>query len=257
MDHLLIDENHFPTPSLIFLFDLMGITHDYSLKSMVRATQQKWLQPCKECWHFDPKEEHRMGYIFPFLQKIGCVDAVYPKEQQYDYALVLGGYYTFIQSRLKTLVNEWEKGVRFRRLVFLTGERFLDPRTEAPLFNFTSKQTEAELMLHLWEKHFASSTLKGLPFTLVDTPGSKNKEGNWLRPTTMDTILKWLSYAPKPGKCLCISSQPFIGYQHSVLSTYLPKNFLIETIGDGAEKDLPLSVYLDNLARWLYQEAQK
>ncbi len=256
MHHFLIDENHFPTPSLIFLFDLMGIAHDYSLKSMVRATQQKWLQPSKERWHFDPKEEHRMSYIFPFLQKIGCVDAVGAKEQHYDYALVMGGYHTRILSRLKTLVDQWEKGIRFRRLVFLTGQRFLDPQTEVPLYRFTTKQTEAELMVYLWEKNFASKMLQ-IPFTLVDTPGSEDKEGRWLRPTTKDTILKWLSYAPKPGKCLCISSQPFVGYQHAVLSTFLPKNFSFETIGAYTEKDLPLSVYLDNLARWLYQEAQK
>ena len=160
------------------MFDLMGIAHDYSLKSMVRATQQKWLQPCKERWHFDPKEEHRMSYIFPFLQKIGCVDAVYANEKYYDYALVLGGYYTRILLRLKHLTEQWEKGVRFRRLVFLTGERFLDPHTEAPLFPLTSKQTEADLMLHLWEKNFTSSTLKQLPFTLVDAPGRTDKEGN-------------------------------------------------------------------------------
>jgi hypothetical protein len=257
MHHLLIDDNQFPSPSLIFLFDLMGITHDYSLKSMVRATQERWLQPCKERWHFGPKEEHRMTYIFPFLGKIGCVDAVCAKEQHYDYALVLGGYYTRIQARLKTLADEWEKGARFRRLVFLTGERFLDPHTEAPLFNFTAKQTETELMLHLWKKNFASHPLQQLPFTLVDTPGRKDKEGHWVRPTTKDTILKWLSFSPMPGKCLCISSQPFVGYQHSVLSTYLPKDFSFETIGAYTEKDLPLSVYLDNLARWLYQEAQK
>ncbi len=254
MRHLLIDENSFPTPSLIFLFDLMGLTHDYSLKSMVRITQQKWLQPSKERWAFEPREEHRLNYLFAFLRKLGCVDAVCAKDKLYDYAIVLGGYHTRIQSRLKHLVNEWENGARFRRLVFLTGERFLDPCSEVPLFNV---QTEAELMLHLWEKDYATSPLNNLPLTVVDTPGRKDAQGIWLRPTTKDTVLKWLSYSPKPGKCLCISSQPFVGYQHSVISTYLGQGFSVETVGAYTEKDLPLSVYLDNLARWLYQEAQK
>ncbi len=157
----------------------------------------------------------------------------------------------------KHLEKEWEKGVRFRRLAFLTGERFLDPNLEAPLFNLTSKQTEAELMVHLWGKNHAASLMQNIPFTLVNTPGRKGPNGNWQRPTTKDTVLKWLSYTPKPGKCLCISSQPFIGYQHTVLQTYLPKAFSIETVGASTEKDLPLSVYLDNMARWLFQETQK
>src|SRR5690349_555147 len=97
MHHLLIDENQFPTPSLIFLFDLMGVSHDYSLKSMVRMTQQRWLQPSKERWHFEPREEHRIHYILPFLSRIGCVDAIWAKEKQYDYAIVLGGYHTRIE----------------------------------------------------------------------------------------------------------------------------------------------------------------
>src|SRR5579863_2689923 len=214
MNHSLIDDNSFPIPPLIFLLDLMGIAHDYSLKSMVRITQQKWLQPCKERWHFEPREEHRIDYILPFLNKIGCIAQHNAKETQYDYALVLGGFHTRIQARLKHLEKEWERGVRFRRLAFLTGERFLDPDLEAPLFNFTAKQTEAELMLHLWEKNYAASPMRNIPFTLVDTPGRKGQNGNWQRPTTKDTILKWLSYSPKPGKCLCISSQPFISYQH-------------------------------------------
>lgn len=255
MDRLLIDENHFPSPSLIFLFDLMGVAHDYSLKSMVRNTQTRWLQANKERWHFDPREEHRIHYILPFLNKIGCVEAIWAKEKQYDYAIVLGGYHTRIKARLQHLCDEFARGVRFRRLVFLTGERFLDPETEAPLYGMTSKQTEAELMQHIWDKNFASTPLKNLPFALIDTPGYKMPNGNWQRPTTKDTVAKWLTFSPKPGTCLCLSSQPFIGYQNAVMRSCLPSSFGVETVGAHTEKDLPLSVYLDNLARWLYQEA--
>ena len=116
-----------------------------------------------------------------------------------------------------------------------------------------NEHTETQLMLQFWQRQ-APDALKKLPFTLIDTPGKKNKEGCFSRPTTKDTVLKWLSFSPRPGKCLFISSQPFIGYQHSVISTYLPKNFCAETVGSYREKDLPLSVYLDNLSRWLYQE---
>lgn len=258
MHHLLIDENNFPSSSLIFLLDLMGLAHDYSLKSIVRMTQERWLQSRKERWHFEPREEHRLNYILPFLNTLGCIEPVFAKKPEYDYVLVLGGYHTRIQSRINHLIHEWERGVRFRRLVFLTGERFLDSDTEIPFFNLNEREaskecTETQLMLHIWEKSTVPSPLKNLPFTLVDTP-KKISSATLSRPTTKDTVLKWLSFTPKPGKCLFISSQPFIGYQHSVITTYLPDTFTAETVGDYTEKNLPLCVYLDNLTRWLYQE---
>lgn len=254
MHHMLIDQNQFPTPSMIFLLDLMGVAHDYSLNSIIRVTQERWLQPSKERWHFESNEEHRLHYIFPFLYNLGCVDAIFAQSSSvYDYALIFGGYYTRMQNRIAHLVQEWERGIRFRKIVLLTGERFLDPELEAPLFNLSAKNTETELMISLWNKIVPEGSLKNTPLTLVDTPGYRDKEGIWRRPTTKDTLLKWFSFSPNPGKCLFISSQPFIGYQNCVINTYLPTGFSAETVGAAKEKDLPLSVYLDNLARWLYQ----
>jgi hypothetical protein len=248
MHHTPIDANEFPSPPLVFLLDLMGLPHDYSLKSIVRMTQGRWLQANKERWQFEPLEEYRLAYMLPFFRNLGCIEETSAERNAYDYALVLGGYYTRAELRIGKLIKEWERGVRFRRIVFLTGERFLDPETEK---QFPCK-TETDLMLHLWEKH-APAALKNTPLIVVDTPGHRNKDGSWRRPTTKDTVLHWLKMAPQPGACLAISSQPFVGYQHSVISTHLPSSFSLETIGV-AEENLPLSVYLDNLARWLFQE---
>lgn len=245
----LIDKNGFPSPSLIFLLDLMGLPHDYSLNSIVRETQQHWLQPTKERWCFQPREEYRLAYLFPFFQKLGCIDAIEAKEKEYDYALLLGGYYTRLNARFAHLCKELEAGVRVKQLVFLTGERFLDPATELPIYPLSKKATEKDLMLHFLK---AYPLLEKIPLTLIDTPGSSSPQG-WQRPTTKDTLLKWLESAPLPGKCLFISSQPFIKYQESVIYSTLPKAFSFEVVGSYAEPGLALSVYLDNLARWLYQ----
>jgi hypothetical protein len=245
----LIDKNGFPSPSLIFLLDLMRLPHDYSLKSIMRVTQQHWLQATKERWHFEPREEYRLNYLFPFLQKLGCIDAILAQEKVYDYALVLGGYYTRIKARLAHLAKEWERGVRFKQLIFLTGERFLDSVTESLLFPLGEKATETDLMRHLFKEH---PLFDKLPLTVVDTAGTRGQKG-WQRPTTKDTILKWLKSAPMPGKCLFISSQPFVKYQHSVICSALPDTFSCETVGSYTEAGLSLSVYLDNFARWLYQ----
>lgn len=248
----MIDKNNFPSPALIFLLDLLGLPHDYSLNCLVRITQQRWLQPSKERWQFDPLDEHRLEYVFPLLRDLGCTEAVFAQEKEYDYALVLGGYYTRIQARLEHLKKEWERGVRFRWIVFLTGERFLDPDTERPLFPLKDKATETDLMLYLWQVLPLPDLMKQLPFTVVDTPGYKNETGAWCRPNTQGTLLKWLSLSPLAGKCLFVSSQPFIGYQGDVIALNLPQVFSAEVVGAATEKQLPFSVYLDNIARWLH-----
>jgi hypothetical protein len=245
----LIDKNGFPSSSLIFLLDLMALPHDYSLSSIVRSTQRHWLQPTKERWHFQPREEYRLAYLFPFLQKLGCIEGIVAKEKEYDYALLLGGYYTRLNARFAHLAKECEKGVCFKQLVLLTGERFLDPVTELPLFPLNKGATETDLMLHILKSY---PLLEKIPLTLINTPGSSHPKG-WQRPTTKDTLIQWLKSNPIPGKCLFISNQPFIPYQQSVIQSTLPKEFSFETVGSYAEPGLALCVYLDNLARWLYQ----
>lgn len=245
----LIDKNGFPSPSLIFLLDLMGLPHDYSLSSIVRAAQRSWLQPTKEQWHFQPREEYRLSYLLPFLQKLGCIDGIKAQEKEYDYGLLLGGYYTRMNARFAHLAAECERGVSLKQLIFLTGERFLDPVTELPLYPLSKGATETDLMLYFLK---AYPQLQKIPLTVIDTPGKSGSKG-WQRPTTQDTLLKWLQSAPVPGKCLFISSQPFIKYQQSVICSILPEGFSFETVGPCAEQGLALSVYLDNLARWLYQ----
>lgn len=78
-----------------------------------------------------------------------------------------------------------------------------------------------------------------------------------LRPTTEDTIKKWLETNPSSGTCLAISNNPHIGYQHSVLKTYLPDEFKLETVGSSASLELPMAFYLGEMARWMYQERQR
>ena len=78
------------------------------------------------------------------------------------------------------------------------------------------------------------------------------------RPTTPDTVLDWLKIKPHPGLCLAISNQPYVLYQDSVLKTVLPPSFTVETIGEKMdETSYNVSLLLDNLARFLYQEAKR
>ncbi len=73
------------------------------------------------------------------------------------------------------------------------------------------------------------------------------------RPTTGDTIKLWLTELAPQGKILAISNQPYVGYQHAVLKSFVPKELLVETVGPKTAV-VNSDIVVDNLARWLYQE---
>ena len=79
---------------------------------------------------------------------------------------------------------------------------------------------------------------------------------NFFKASTADTFIDWLKQNPESGSCLVISNNPYIGYQDLVARTFLPSDFKIETVGSQGSGE-KVSVYLDNLARWLYQEKQR
>ena len=230
----------------------MGIEHHDDLQNIVSVTQKKWVQLGKERWEYQPFNEEQKPLLLPYFKNLGMVDATHAQQAEYDYALVHGGFYTSVQKRIAYLVTEFNRGVRFKQVVLLTGQRLFDPQTAEKDLPF---QTEAEMMLSVWKNFSMPEEMKKIPYLLVDAPGKKRKDGSWARPNTADTLIEWMKTSPKPGSCLLISSQPFCGYQDSIARTMIPASFSIETIGPEASQGVLVAVYLDNLGRWLYQEA--
>jgi hypothetical protein len=169
----------------------------------------------------------------------------------YDYALILGATVSRMEARLSFLAQEWERGVRFRKLVFLSGERILNPAIESfPM----ELNTESQALVHLFNHLDLPEGMKALPLEIIDSPARLNAKGDKRRPTTKDTLVDWLKRNPDAGSCLFISNQPYIGYQDAVCRTELPLEFIIETIGPESFSNTTFAQYLDNLAKWLYQE---
>src|SRR5579872_2282434 len=247
---LLIDEKKNPTQPLLDLLYLLDIPHQKDLPSIVKETQLRWLRKTKERWEIPDLYPEKKAQAMPLLKQLGCTEAFYAQALFYDYALILGGESVRAQERIDFLIAEWQRGVRFKEVVILTGTRFLDPKTE-PLA--ASLKTETEMMLYLFEKTKMPKELKELPLIVIDTPQQLDRSGIIRRPITSDTVRAWLKTHPKPGKCLVISNQPFIGYHDAVLRTELGKIFFTETVGAAADRSLFLPIYLDNLARWIYQ----
>lgn len=162
-------------------------------------------------------------------------------KKHYDYALVLGALHGSVEMRINHIVEEWNRGIRFDTIVFLTGQRPLHVEKEK---EFLSLKDEAAMMVYVWETTNMPPELYEIPLTVVDAPPLPLRG----RPTTESTVYAWLELSPNPGSILMVSSQPYIGYQMAVLSTLLPL-FEIEGVGQEGGRTLPISVLLDTIGK--------
>lgn len=232
--------------------ELCGEKVDESVDALVDKLKHNWLQEGFERWDMKGKREELLEKAYPILVDIGCIDSIHASEMEYDYALVLGANSKAMRVRLDFLYEEWQRGVRFSEIVLLTGERDIDHSKEKCPEDI---YTEAELMVHLFENHPLAEVA---PCVLIDVPKVRRENGSYERPRTIDTILAWLDTNPEAGKCLAVSTQPFVGYQGAVVHSQLPKEFESECIGPGVDSVYEslqeynvMGICLDTFARWL------
>ncbi len=276
-----VDKEGNPTPPVIKLLDILQLPHDGTLDGIVAITQEKFFQrnqegQRKERWELEEvMPEFRIEAI-PVLDRLGMLREIPPSNNQYDGALMFGALVTRVRTRLAYLKELWKKGVRFNELIFLGGERPLaESGRETPdiLYNRLNRDlpirrdwkpqsevptTELGMMELVWDQADLPEDLRNVKIKWINAPMKPNpKGGRPLRPTTEDTLIIWLENSHPKDNYLAISNNPHIGYQHSVLETYLPKSINVETVGHRASLGLPMAFYLGEFARWLYQEKQR
>ena len=275
-DVLLTTESK-PTAALLSVLQKLEIHNDGTLASIVEQTQKSWLRPAGvERFQMSDAHASRLEELRPLFKSLGLVDTVYPTHKQYDYALVHGANLIATRGRIALLAKLWLNGVRFNKLVFLTGARTLDAKQEpvAALEDRTQTilpirsdwhydqtmvyKTETDMTNLVYDQAQLPAELRAVPVLFVDAPQTVAADGTIKRPTTVDTLVTWLKDKPAPVMCLFISNQPFVGYQDSITRTVLPATFMIETVGFAIPAPYEsVSLYLDSLARWLYQEQQR
>lgn len=238
-----------PIVPLIEIAKIYQIGEEDRFDSILNFAQTHFLQRTKERWEFSEMTSDKIEQIYAAFEDLGCVKKVHAKQNNYTYALVLGSTETNMTERISFLINEWEHGVRFSHVVLLSGERPLDPQIEPMASLFT---TESDLMNYLWNT-LTQGEIHSLPVITISSP-MKSSSAGLKRPTTADTVIDWMKMSPIEGSCIAVSSQPFVPYQESVLQTYLPPGFAVETIDPKQSHPFSLSLYLDTLAKWMFQE---
>lgn len=210
-----------------------------SLENLLGSSCESWFQN-KERWEFDRRYEDQRDQVLEILETMGFFEQKNPSASHYNYGVVLGSLAPKVQQRMEFLIFQYEQGVTFDHIVFLTGQRPLHP-TET---EFTGQ--EVDMMIALWQKLSMPQELRDTPLIIVNAPPLPEKG----RPTTESTLETWFKSSPNPGTALFVSNQPYVLYQDAVIKSLAPKGWTIETIGEQGGQNLPISILLDTVFKY-------
>jgi len=246
-----LQEHFLDSESLSCLATELGIDPKADL---IAETQKRWLRSSgQERWELSEIASEKKKLVLEWAEKEGLFSPWKPQEKSFDKALILGATTCRMEKRLRFLVELWQEGYRFDEIVWLTGDRPLDPRIDRLTDRCANESQAARI---LWEEADLPEALRRLPVLFVAVP-MKKEEGVWKRPNTADTIVAWLEYAPGPCKALFFSDQPFCGYQFAVIHSLLPDAVCFDVAGAGetpSAHPAAAAIILDSIARWAYQE---
>ena len=267
------DSSGYFMSSLSGLLNAFKLPHDQTLKSMTEASQAWRRKPGQERWEVPEvklgKSEH--DAVLKYLDQLGLVDELTPEAANYEYALVLGATVPRMERRLNHLVSLWKKGIRFKKIIFLVGQRPLTDgidKVDTLIARTIGKQasgdranaarplTETEGAKLVYETSDLPPAMRQVPVEFVDTPRTWRHD-HWQRANTRDTLKQWLGLRPEPGKTLVISDQPHAFYQAEVVKQELPESFAVDAAAQEADPDTQVSIYLDALALWLHNRQKR
>ncbi len=210
--------------------------------------QEHFLRTGERSDEQDAKFESLKSRVKPLLAEMGLVHASRPSLQEYQGAIVHGSTLQRVRLRLNYLIEQWNQGVRFNQIYFLTGARPLNQQTESMDDLFNPPKTEYDMVRMVWEKTEMPEMLRAVPVEFILAP----MKGQ-IRPNTDDTVKHWLEMHPAHGNYLAVSNAPFTPRQDLVVRTFLTDEYALETIGPALEEHTSVAIMLDELARLIYQ----
>jgi hypothetical protein len=263
----LFDNDGRPTAALSELLTLFEVEHDGTLSGIRDATQAAWYQAGKLRAEITEKHGHKKEAALPLFEQLGFMGAVKASHENYLHALVLGATVVAVRKRLAFLVSEWERGVRFSTLSLLGSERplmadkesanvLLDPNNADLPFDASVAApnilptNEGEMMAMVYAQATSRFPWGDLPMQLVVAPKIEGRNAN-----TADTLLEWNKLSLMGGRCLVISSQPFVTYQGVIARKNLSRRHDVVDCAGYASAILPVTTYLDNVAKIIHELA--
>lgn len=215
-----------------------------------------------------------VGAKYELCKAAGYAEPVTAPALPYSHALFMGGPLPWVRDRLTHLVDQWNEGVRFEKLVLLGADRPLslqhgeslahlkthDPGT-TPFkaewqFNDDSPlKDEMDMMERVFEQSaYPTEWGNSVPIIKVKSFAKNGRNAN-----TEQTVVDFLDQHPEEGfsNVLTASSQPFVHYQNLVTAAVFKEkgitvdNFLGIGAGRfaGPRSTTPEYAYFDQLIR--------
>ncbi|PCI93279.1 hypothetical protein COB11_05590 [Candidatus Aerophobetes bacterium] len=252
------------------LLKRLGYTGEYDLDSVFTYTQKHWMQFPKNRWDFSKNYQNNKNELFPYFNKLNLLEKIEAKKTHYDLAAIHGATLSRMRNRIAYLAAEWEKGVRFDKITFLTGPRTLQKSFEGKKDLLTAScelpfaketvptgalpENEMQMAKFIYESAKLPDGMRNLPVEYICAEIKSAHLFPHTTPTTSDAILTFLESNPKEKTLLLVSNQPFVMYQDIITRYFLQQEFEIETIGDRAHENITVSVLIDNIAKCLFWE---
>lgn len=203
----------------------------------------QWLRkPGQQRWEQEDLNDCSKAFVQQWAEKHGLYDTVLPKNDEddsYDTAFIIGATTPVMKERLRFLAYLWENGTRFDKIVWLTGERSLDPRVDQPL-----GETEADAARTIWEMESVPAEMKMLPVQFIAST----------QPALEGTLKAWLDEqdGDDEGDCLFITNQPYCAFHYAKISQILPASrYDYEVAGYRATGTPSAANILDTVARYV------
>ncbi|WP_236558939.1 hypothetical protein [Chlamydia sp. 17-3921] len=260
------------------ILDVCGLPEANSSEDLVEATES-WMLSSEERISGDIapvcqlKDEHAFYNDFSLLR---MTQAVPSYAATYDCAVIFGGPLPALRQRLDFLIREWQRGVRFHKIIFLCGKRNCYPTIESREHFFDSRynpfpsennwenettqkvpSSEEEIAKFIWAqmalpRAWRDSSIKVI-FLLAE-PSNGECASRW------DTLKLFRSYQGAfSERILFVSSQPFINLDRCRLeSVFNEENYDIAGPGfaQGVLKYHWASrICLHTLAQWLQESS--
>lgn len=260
----ILNENGLPHEALTSLSDYLQLKYEKNnLSSLTKAWDKFFIRDISgqaiDRWDLAPlglgqEWEIQRPEIIALLKNTGILSERFAQHQRYDTIIIHGARLEDIMPRLKFINQFWINGGRFKRIVVLTGERYLDS-DERKISNWSflpykhthqpEINTEIELMQYAWTvNNIIPPAVRKLPIFWINTPNFLEENRQIRRGNTEDTINAWfvdlLSHGiDNLGNCLAIANAPLILRQHLVFERKLHElgfNASIETVGLAEEQ---------------------
>jgi hypothetical protein len=259
-----------PPPALVQLMNIVTEdVKDWTWEEMNTVAQKDFLRPKgKERWEIvlNPYYETKKSTLMPLLRKLGLIDEIRPTQRRYDYIIINGATVFRMRNRIEWFQKIWRQGIKGKKIIFLTGERPLDPNVEGDCVLYPNGMpadakrpcTEVEAAKLVWDQTITLPDLRAQSVEYVVVPMKKDpitqKE---VRPNAGDVIQQWLKTKPEPGHILYVINNPYIPHQHRVFAKILETypGLVLETAGPAAG-DNSMTNHLDNIARCIYTQVK-